>query len=283
MSEYGEVAAADAYCRLLTRRHYENFLVVSGLPRASRLRRDLLRIYAYARTTDDLGDESGAAAIPRLERWRQEVGDLFKGRMPIHPVLVALRQTIEAHRLQPEPFLALIQANIQDQGVSSYATWEELRAYCMLSAAPVGRMVLRVFGLRDAAAERLSDDVCIGLQLANFAQDVSWDARKGRSYLLEWEVRSAGVAGAVHAHCERARRLLDSGLELETMVPSALRRQVRLYRLGGLEIIEAIERVDCRTDRLRPRVSTPKKLRLLLRTLLPFKRGGRRAVEFEAV
>ena len=49
--------AADAYCRTLTRRHYENFSVASRFVDA-RTRRDLTRIYAYCRTTDDLGDES---------------------------------------------------------------------------------------------------------------------------------------------------------------------------------------------------------------------------------
>ena len=47
----------------------------------------------------------------------------------------------------------------------------------MHSAAPVGRIVLRLFDIRDPAAVALSDDVCIGLQLANFAQDVSVDTR----------------------------------------------------------------------------------------------------------
>jgi len=52
-----------------------------------------------------------------------------------------------------------------------------VRGVARLSAAPVGRMVLAVMGIRGARAEELSDQVCIGLQLANFAQDVAVDAR----------------------------------------------------------------------------------------------------------
>src|SRR5207247_1322016 len=141
------------------------------------------------------------------------------------------------------PFLDLIEANVQDQLVSTYDTWDELRQYCLLSAAPVGRVVLRVFGVRDLHAEKRSDDVCIGLQLANFAQDVAVDRAKGRIYLPQADLRTHGLHGAVRATCERAERLLASGRELEEMVPRRLRIQLALYRLGGIAILAAIRRM----------------------------------------
>ena len=264
MSEFSELDAADSYCRVLAGRHYENFSVASRLL-PGRLRLDLARVYAYCRFTDDLGDESGPGARGRLERWRADVVELFEGGMTIHPVLVALRDTVQRHNLEAQPFLNLIQANLQDQEVSSYETWPSLDEYCMLSAAPVGRIVLRLFGLQSEEAERLSDDVCIGLQLANFAQDVSWDRAKGRRYLLGPEVESGGTAGAVRAHCERARGLLASGEELERLARGRLRLQLRLYRLGGLAILDSIQRAGFETDRVRPRVSMAAKAALVLR------------------
>ena len=262
-----EVTAADAYCWRLACHHYENFSVASRLLRRG-LRRDLARVYAYCRTTDDLGDEHGAAARAHLERWREEVGELFAGRRPTHPVLTALRETIAHHQLPAEPFLDLIQANVQDQDVSSYATWPELHAYCTKSAAPVGRVVLRLFSMSSPAAEHLSDDVCIGLQLANFAQDVSVDAVKARTYLLQTDLHAGGIAGATRAHCERARALLASGRELEAMAPWPLRLQLALYRIGGLAIIDAIARLDYRTDLQRPHVPTWGKFLVLKRAVL---------------
>ena len=274
------MAAADEYCRLLASRHYENFTVASRFVPGS-IRRDLARIYAYCRTTDDLGDESGSGARAQLAQWRQDVADLFAGARPAHPVLVALRETIEHHKLQPAPFLDLIQANLQDQEISTYDTWADLRAYCMHSAAPVGRMVLGAFGIGGTIAQGLSDDVCIGLQLANFAQDVSLDAAKGRTYLLQSELREGGVAAAVRAHCERARELLASGKELEAMAPAALRFQLALYRLGGLAITGAIRRAGYRTDTVRPQVSRLVKAALVARALLAATRGQARAGKLE--
>lgn len=260
-----DLRAADAYCRVLTRGHYENFSVASLFVDPAR-RRDLMRVYAFCRTTDDLGDESPAGtASMRLDRWRHEVCALFEGVPPIHPVLFALAQTIERRAIPAQPFLDLIEANVQDQHVTRYATWHELEGYCRLSAAPVGRMVLRVFGVRDEKAESLSDDVCIGLQLANHAQDVRRDAAIGRKYLVDSDVASLGLAGAAESMVRRARALLASGERLEGYVPYPLRLQLALYRMGGLAICDAIEALGYRTEQARPSLSTPTKVSVVLR------------------
>ena len=269
--------AADAYCRTLTRRHYENFSVASRFVDAH-TRRDLARIYAYCRTTDDLGDESpNGTALPRLERWRIEVEALLQGTPPVHPVLVALAPTISRHAMPAQPFLDLIAANVQDQHVTGYRTWGELDEYCRLSAAPVGRMVLSVFEVRDEVAERLSDDVCIGLQLANHAQDVSRDATLGRRYLVESDIASTGIAGATQAMVERARGLLASGLALEGRVPRPLRLQLALYRMGGLAICDAIQAIGYKTEHERPSVSATTKVFLVVRAALETLAQGRSA------
>ena len=269
-----ELTAADAYCRALATGHYENFSVASRFVDAQK-RRDLQRIYAYCRTTDDLGDESPpGTALARLERWREEVEALFSGIPPIHPVLAALHPTVHAHEIPARPFLDLIAANVADQTTSEYRTWEELDGYCRLSAAPVGRMVLRVFGVTGERAERLSDDVCIGLQLANHAQDVSRDAKIGRRYLVATALAEGGVCGAVRAMVERARSLLGSGVELEGLVGGPLRLQLSLYRTGGLAICDAIEAMGYDTEYERPSVSAATKVSLLLHAALgTFSRG----------
>ena len=261
--------AADAYCRYLTRRHYENFSVAARFVDADR-RIDLARIYAFCRSTDDLGDESPqGTALSRLERWRGEVEAMFTGIAPVHPVLLALQRTIERRRIPAQPFLDLIDANAMDQMVTSYAVWEELEHYCTLSAAPVGRMVLRVFDVAGAQCERLSDDVCIGLQLANHAQDVSRDTRLGRTYLLQSDLARGGVVEGVRGLVTRARALLESGRELERRVdPLALRLQLALYRLGGQAICDAIEGLGYQTDRQRPSVTGGVKVSLVVRAAL---------------
>ena len=261
--------AADEYCRMLTRGHYENFAVASWfVPRGLRL--DLMRFYAFCRTTDDLGDESGSpqVALRRLQRWRDDAQALFAGEAPVHPVLFALQDTIARNALDAAPFLDLIAANEQDQRVTSYSVWPELERYCQLSAAPVGRVVLRLFGIATPLTEKLSDDVCIGLQLANHAQDVSRDAHIGRCYLLQSDLDELGQPGAVRALVQRARSLLASGRALEPYAPRSLRLQLASYRLGGLAICAEIEKMQFATHRARPHVPARTKGLLVLRALL---------------
>ena len=264
-----EVESADAYCRLLANRHYENFAVASKIV-PGRIRLDLMRFYGFCRTTDDLGDESASReeALRRLARWREETEAFFMGAAPVHPVLIALRETVAHYSLDKQPFGDLIAANEQDQRVLTYQTWPQLEAYCMLSAAPVGRVVLRFFGIANAVTQKLSDDVCIGLQLANHAQDVSRDAKIGRRYVLQEDIDAHGMRGAVKALVERARMLLASGRTLETMAPGALRLQLALYRLGGLAICDEIERLGYATEVTRPSVSKRAKMGILVRAAL---------------
>ena len=267
--------AADAYCRQLVR-HYENFTVVSRLSPRS-LRRDLTRVYAFCRYTDDLGDESGdrAVATRRLRRWRDETRESFEYEERTHPVLLALADTVRSHAMDRQPFIDLIDANLQDQRIDSYEDWPALRGYCMRSAAPVGRMVLRLFGIDDPGAVALSDDVCMGLQLANFAQDVMADARLGRTYLMRRDIRDHGIDGATRLMCNRARNLLRSGRELETMAPARLRIQLALYRLGGEAILDAVAACDYQTTTQRPVVDRAARVRIMAAAL----GGGRRPSE----
>jgi squalene synthase HpnC len=271
------IQAADAYCRRLVT-HYENFTVASRLSPRS-LRRDLMRVYAFCRFTDDLGDESGdrAVAIRRLRRWRDETRENFDHDERTHPVLVALTDTVHRFGLEAQPFVDLIDANLQDQRIDTYEDWAALRGYCALSAAPVGRIVLRLFDIRDPAAVSLSDDVCIGLQLANFAQDVSVDKRLGRTYLLQRDIRELGIEGATRSMCERARTLLASGVALEALAPPRLRVQLALYRLGGTAILDAIAGAGYRTVAHRPAVDRAARMRIIAAALSAGLRHGEAA------
>jgi phytoene/squalene synthetase len=51
------------------------------------------------------------------------------------------------------------------------------------SANPVGRLLLHLYGIQDAASLQMSDEICTALQLINFWQDLSVDIPRGRIYL----------------------------------------------------------------------------------------------------
>src|SRR5262249_22207204 len=168
-------------------------------------------LYAYARLVDILGDEleggveARLAALDELER---EVDAVYRGEAT-WPVVVELQPTIREFDLSRGPFLRLIEANRDDQRVSQYETWDDLKHYCIHSANPCGRLVLGVLRRADdSETVALSDDVCTGLQLVNFLQDVPRDLALGRVYLPA-EDRRRFVVTELERPNEPLRRLLE--------------------------------------------------------------------------
>jgi squalene synthase HpnC len=266
-----ELEAAYAWCREYSRAHQENFTVVSWvLPKA--LRPHFFSLYAFCRYTDDLGDEAEGDRLAQLDEWERKLLGCYEG-LRKDPIFAALGSTIDRYRIPPEPFLDLIEANRMDQRISRFATYDDLLDYCHRSATPVGRMVLHVLGYREETRQALADQTCIGLQLANFWQDVTVDWRKGRVYLPEEDMARFGVSTADIEHrrdgpafrslirfeVERAQALFDEGRQLEAMVDRRARADVRLFRLGGEATLAAIAAHQYDVLTARPTIPKQKK------------------------
>jgi squalene synthase HpnC len=169
----------------------ENFPVASRLlPR--RDREHLEAIYGFARLVDDIGDESPGDRVAELAWAELELERAFAGGA-VHPIFERAATTAHAIGASPAPFLALIAANRRDQEVMRYPTISDLEDYCALSANPVGRLVLAVFGADSPAARRASDAICTGLQLVEHLQDVGEDYAAGRIYLPTEDLERFGV------------------------------------------------------------------------------------------
>jgi squalene synthase HpnC len=248
----------------------ENFPVASLLfPR--RLRPHLRAVYGFARLVDILGDEVEGDRLAALDELEWEVDACYSGE-PTWPVMQVLQPTIQEFSLQREPFLRLIEANRMDQRISEYETWDDLREYCRHSADPVGRLVLGLLRRdREADLVAASDDVCTGLQLVNFLQDVPRDLELRRIYLPAEDRRRFGVTvldrpnadltQALEFEAGRARELLAGGRLLQSRIGGRVGRAVGLFARGGLAALEALERADWDIFTQRPR---PSRTRLAL-------------------
>ena len=281
-------AQADDYTRRLARSHYENFTVVSWLlPR--RLRDDFRHVYAFCRWADDLGDETGdpGRSLELLEWWRQELDRCYAGQ-PRHPVFVALAPTLERHDIPRTPFDDLIDAFVQDQRTTRYATFDQVLDYCTRSANPVGQLVLYLCGYRDQHRQQLSDATCTALQLTNFWQDVRRDiVDRGRVYLPDDVARAHGLdielmvrtvcsaeptetltsslCATVRDLVERTRPLFAQGRALWPLVTPHVRPDIKLFTFGGEAILKRIRRQGYDTLTRRPRLGGRVKAGLLLR------------------
>lgn len=261
----------------------ENFPVASRfLPR--RTRNHLMAIYGFARLVDDLGDEAPGDRLDRLDWLEQELDLVYTGT-PGHPLMRRLVSTVQRFDVPEKPFRKLIEANRQDQMVSSYATYPDLLAYCELSANPVGHLVLYVFEAATPHRMKLSDAVCTGLQLTEHWQDVREDLGRGRVYLPQEDLarfgctvddlgasRPAESFGRLMAfEVDRARRLLDKGVPLAADLRGRPGVAVAAFVAGGRSALDAMARAGYDVLGRSPRPSKSSRVWELVRTLVEVK------------
>ncbi|GAB7029883.1 squalene synthase HpnC [Streptomyces platensis subsp. malvinus] len=282
---------------------HENFPVAPFfLPRAWRA--DLMAVYGFARLVDDIGDGDlapggGDAVLLGLDRAQfddrpalldaleADLERVFSDRAPgpKHPLMRRLGPTVRRCELTPEPFLGLIEANRQDQRVSRYATYDDLAAYCALSANPVGRLVLGITGTASPERIRRSDAVCTALQIVEHLQDVAEDLGRDRIYLPAEDMKRFGVSEAdlaapsggasvralIAYEAERARDLLNEGTALVGSVHGRLKLLLAGFVAGGRAALQAVAAAE---HDVLPGPPRPTKLSLLREVGATLRREG---------
>lgn len=194
----------------------ENFPVASRLlPPA--LRPKVVAFYRFARTADDIADAPEVSAPEKLQRLDAMERLLDDPHGPLAEIGTAeARQLLAAFR--------------QDAVQRRYADWPALEAYCACSAAPVGRLLLRLHEEAHPDAPRAADALSAALQLLNHLQDLVPDrAAMDRIYLPEpWMELAGGEDAFFAATNPRRRAVLDAALD---RVEAALNMAAPLPRL----------------------------------------------------
>jgi squalene synthase HpnC len=262
------LAGAPTRAEVMAQASSENFPVALRLL-GERRRSHLLAIYGFARLVDDAGDEASGDRLALLDSIEADLDHVFTSAMPQHPVLCALVPTVRQCQLPDGPFRRLIEANRRDQVVHRYRTFAELIDYCQLSAAPVGELVLHVFGAATPDRIALSDRICNGLQITEHLQDIAEDYAHGRVYIPQEDLvrygcsdedLAAGPPGSrlvalLGFQAARARSLLAEGAPLIRRLRRRDGLAVVGFVAGGRAALDAL--ADARYDVLarRPRPS----------------------------
>jgi len=204
------------------------------LPRERRAA--ITAFYAFCREVDDVVDEvrdTGVAGA-KLDWWRSEVTQAFGGQ-PTHPVMVALMPHVGSYQIEHQQLLDIIEGCQMDLRYDSYEDYEGLANYCHYVAGVVGEVSARIFGQQDQATSDYAHKLGLALQLTNIIRDVGEDARRGRVYLPQAELRQFGVkpediaqrrygepfTQLMHFQAERAHQAYDEAL---SMLPAVDRR-----------------------------------------------------------
>ena len=281
-----QIPLREAYraCEEILRRHDENFPVATRFLTPER-RLALAAIYAFARQADDIADAEAPTAerLAALDTVERALLRALEGE-PEGPVLTALADAVDRHRLPVEPLLDLLEAFRMDARNATFATWDDLLGYCRGSANTIGRLVLATHGIEDPGTLQRSDDVCTALQLANFWQDLGRDLARGRLFLPAEDLERFGLAsdGLAHPSCRPAvtrliahecrgtEELFARGAPIVREVPRGLSLQLRATIAGGRAVLRAVERSGWRMLRRRPTLSGLARVRILLRAFVGF-------------
>jgi squalene synthase HpnC len=275
--------------------HYENFPVASWLCPPP-LRPAIAAIYHFARRADDLADEGDASIAQRqadLRAYRADLQVVASGGEPSarwrESVFLPLGQEIKRFNLPLQLLHDLLDAFEQDLVQQQYQDRDELLSYCRRSANPVGRLLLRLYGITDPVALQRSDAICSSLQLINFWQDMSRDLPGGRIYAPQADLSRHGLQSAdllrgqetpetralMAELCDWAQQLMQQGAPLVHQIPGRAGWELRLVVQGGLRILAKIRAMQFATLQHRPAITPLDFPGMLLRATLM--RPGRKA------
>jgi phytoene synthase len=180
----------------LTRKSRSNFFYAFlCLPRVER--EALYAVYAFCRIVDDAVDLGQDKDEQRRElaRWRDEIARVYDG-VPSHPAAERLQAAIRTFPIPRSVLEEIISGVEMDLERARYETFDELYPYCYRVASAVGLACIEIFGYRDPRARDYAVNLGIALQLTNILRDVQIDARAGRVYLPQEDLRQFGVSAA---------------------------------------------------------------------------------------
>jgi squalene synthase HpnD len=203
----------------------------------------MFSVYSFCRAVDDIADEGGpfAQRLADLERWRADIAMLFAGHAPAK--LGGLAAAVRRYGLMKADFDTVIDGMAMDAARDIRAPdWATLDLYCDRVASAVGRLSVRIFGLRIQPGEALAHHLGRALQLTNILRDIDEDAAIGRLYLPREALAAAAITtDEPHAVCadpklagaclEVAARARTHFEEANRIMGAEPRRAVRAPRL----------------------------------------------------
>lgn len=148
-------------------------------------------VYAFCRQTDDIideGNEPDELKYEKLHKWRIEFEKAFSGNSE-YLLLNKLANTISKFNIPLDPFFELLKGMEMDLQRKTYLTFDDLVLYCYRVASTVGLMCIEIFGYKNKSAKDFAIDLGIALQLTNILRDIKKDAKNGRVYLPQEDLK----------------------------------------------------------------------------------------------
>ncbi|MCA9157251.1 MAG: squalene synthase HpnC [Planctomycetales bacterium] len=217
--ESADLRASRRWCAQICRQSKSSFLASFALLDSAR-RQATCALYAFARITDDLGDNAGPAALraAHLQQLRSQLWQNCDARtatslsysQPINPdyhpfengaanfstldhrpldftsLWPALSNCVERYQIPVQLLDDIITGVSMDVQHRQPTDWNELQHYCHHVAAAVGLACTHIWRNAERTLEIPTQAACncgFAFQLTNILRDISEDARAGRIYI----------------------------------------------------------------------------------------------------
>jgi 15-cis-phytoene synthase len=211
------------------------------------MRRDVVTLYAFFRTLDDLVDvpteERGSEDIRReLDAWR---GWFAGGRSfpaPREPLGSRLSTVLDEHCVPTTIFLDFLEGMFSDLESQEIHNFAELHRYCYRVAGTVGLAMTHVMGGISAQALFAAENLGIGMQLTNILRDVGGDLALGRIYLPQDELARFECSPAHLARLLKGQRGPDDAFRAFMRYQIARARNYYAHGMSGIWLLPP----DCR-------------------------------------
>lgn len=255
--KFKQLKLAYLECSTIAKQHYENFPVASLLlPKHIRLA--ITAIYAFARIADDYADSPTLTAAEKLTALNYLETALLNDNLANQAnqnILLAVKDTIQQHRLPITLFLQLLTAFKQDITQTSYDDCAALLLYCNNSANPIGRLLLHLMQQANPENLQYADHICTSLQLLNFIQDLPNDLHNlNRCYIplqdlakfqvtideLKAQKKSNNIAKLIQYQLKRCQTILQQGLPLSSRLTGSFALEVQLIIAGANKILQKL-------------------------------------------
>jgi phytoene synthase len=279
------LAESYRYCEHVAKTEAKNFYY-SFLTLPPERKAAMCAIYAFMRYSDDVSDEAAAeqSKAEEMQQWRDALDKALGGEYGDSLILPAFHDTARKYNIPAHYFHELIDGTAMDLTQSRYETFEDLHLYCYRVASVVGFVCIHVWGFDPAGGKALQYAEACGLafQLTNILRDVKEDAERARIYLPQEDLRRFGVTEAqlkagdmtenvralLKFEADRAAKFYAEAEHLLPLVSTdgrpTLTIMIRIYR----GILTAIEQNRYDVFSQRARVSSPKKMAIVLRAWL---------------
>ena len=272
-------------CYKIINKNYENFPILLSFIRKS-LMDDYAAMYAFSRGADYIGDDSKGDRLKELKIWGIELKKAYEKKASL-PVFIALQNTIEKHNLKFETFNRIIQANIMDQKIKKYNSFTDLLNYCSYSANPVGELVLNTMGYKNKKFISLSNNICSGLQITNFLQDLIKDKKINRCYIPQDLIKSYGLNDdifnenytfddeskkslekIINKMVTLNRNLYQKGKKLTSLLSKKEKIIIQIFLISGEKILSKIEKGGFDILKNKPKTNKIEKLWIIFMSII---------------